>query len=109
MSLPVSCENDSLRIEVWPAQGGKVASIIDKADKFDLMFNYPSELPTRLQYDRPFDYSNYAGWDECFPAVGPGPYAGHPYNNIPIPDHGELWGLPAVVTPTHHGITTTWH
>jgi hypothetical protein len=109
MSHPVTIENDALKMEVWPSVGGKVSSLIDKADRFELLFNYPAELPTRPLYDVPFSEGWYGGWDECFPAVAPGPYVGHPYNAVNVPDHGELWGLPTVSTPTRHGITTVWH
>ena len=109
MSQPVIIENDAIRMEVYPHIGGKVASCIDKADKFDLMFDYPVELPTGAVYDAKFDDSWYAGWDECFPAVAPGKYPGHPYDGINIPDHGELWGLPTTAVPTKNGITTVWH
>ena len=46
MLHPVTIENDAVRMEVWPALGGKVSSLIDKADKFELLFNFPAELPT---------------------------------------------------------------
>jgi hypothetical protein len=53
MSQPVTFENDLLRVDVWPMTGGKISSIVDKADRFDLLFNYPDELPTVSQYDMP--------------------------------------------------------
>jgi hypothetical protein len=106
---PVTIENDAVRMDVWPTLGGKVSSIIDKADKFELLFNYPAELPTVALYDAPYQRGWYAGWDECFPAVAAGPYVGHPYNAVNIPDHGELWGLPTVAVPTKDGITTVWN
>jgi len=109
MSQPVRIENENLRMEVWPTIGGKVASLIDKHDNFDLLFNYPAELPLTPQYDIPYANSWYAGWDECFPAIGKGPYAGHPYDGIIVPDHGELWGLPTTAVPTKDGITTVWN
>jgi hypothetical protein len=109
MSQPVTIENDAIRMEVWPAIGGKVASVVDKADKYELMFTYPNEVPTAPRYDAPFDDSWGGGWDECFPAVAPGRYVGHPYDGIPVPDHGELWGLPTTAVPAKDGITTVWH
>jgi len=109
MSQPVRIENDFLRMEVWPTLGGKVASLIDKLDQYELLFNYPTELPTTAQYDIPYANSWYAGWDECFPAIGKGPYTGHPYDGIIVPDHGELWGLPTTAVPTKDGITTVWN
>ena len=106
---PVTIENEAVRMDVWPTLGGKVSSIIDKADKFELLFNYPREIPTEALYDAPYQSGWYGGWDECFPAVAPGPYTGHPYNAVNIPDHGELWGLPTVAVPTKDGITTVWN
>lgn len=109
MSQPVAIQNDALELEVWPQFGGKVSSIIDKADGFELLFSYPDELPTRNRYDAPYAAGWHAGWDECFPAIAPGPYTGHPYDGIAVPDHGELWGMPTTAVPTKDGITTVWN
>lgn len=109
MAQPVTIENDHLRLEVWPQFGGKVSSIVDKVDNFELLFTYPAELPTRCQYGMRYDDAWYAGWDECFPAVAPGAYPLHPYEGIQVPDHGELWPLPTTAVPTRDGITTVWH
>ncbi len=109
MPSPVTIENDALQLDVWPALGGKVSSLVDKADGVELLFNYPAELPTGPQYDTSYAKSWYAGWDECFPAVAPSRYAGHPYDGVPVPDHGELWGLPTTAVPTKDGITVVWH
>jgi hypothetical protein len=109
MSQPVTIENDYLKLDVWPQFGGKVSSAIDKADGFELLYSIPEELPTRCQYDMPYDAGWYSGWDECFPAVAAGPYPLHPYQGVAIPDHGELWPLPTTAVPTRDGITTVWH
>ena len=109
MSLPVTIENDAVRLEVYPQFGGKVLSLVDKADEYELLFDYPAELPTVCQYDQPYANSYYAGWDECFPAVAAGPFPSHPYKGIAVPDHGELWSLPSTAVPTKDGITNVWH
>jgi hypothetical protein len=109
MSQPVQIENDAILIKVLPQLGGKVVSVIDKADAYPLLFDYPTELPTRPMYDERFDDSYYAGWDECFPGVAPCKYPHHPYLGIPVPDHGELWGIPTTAVPTQNGITVVWH
>jgi len=107
---PVVIENDAIRMEVWPRIGGKVSSIIDKSDQYELMFTYPAELPDSPHYDAPYGDHWYAGWDECFPAVARSTYPRHPYNGIAVPDHGELWGIPTTTAvPTKDGITTVWH
>jgi hypothetical protein len=108
--LPVTIENDALQIDVWPQIGGKVSSVIDKADGYNLLFSYPAEIPESSQYDVPFANTWYAGWDECFPAIARSRYIGHPYDGIAVPDHGELWGIPTTAAiPTKQGITTVWH
>lgn len=110
MTLPVTIENEAIKLQVWPQLGGKVSSLVDKADGFDLFFNYPSEIPVQAsQYDLPYAKGWYAGWDEVFPAVSASRYLGHPYEGIPVPDHGELWSLPTMATPAKDGITTVWH
>lgn len=108
MSLPVTIENAALRVKLFPHFGAKVLSIVDKADEFELLFDYPTEFPTTPQYDQPYGASYHAGWDECFPGVGQGVYPIHPYKGIAVPDHGELWGLSPTVAPIRNGIITEW-
>ena len=84
--------------------------MVDKADGFELLFGYPVEYPEQTShYDLPYTKGWYAGWDECFPAVGASKYVGRPYDGIPVPDHGEIWSLPTTAVPTRDGITTVWH
>ncbi|MCS7033876.1 MAG: DUF5107 domain-containing protein [Phycisphaerae bacterium] len=109
MTHPVRIENDVLRLEVWPKLGGKVSSVVDKTDGFELLFNFPAEIPEDSMYGRPYENTWYAGWDECFPAVGVGHYVGHPYDQIPIPDHGEVYAIPTTSVPVKDGITSVWH
>lgn len=109
MTQPVTIENESLKVEVWPPLGGKVSSIVDKADGYDLLFNYPAEIPTASQYDVAYSKGWYAGWDEICPAQSASKYVGHPYDGIAVPDHGELWGLPTTAVPTKNGITCVWN
>ena len=109
MALPVTIENEAVRMSVWPQIGGKISSIVDKADGFELLFNFPAELPESSLYGKNYQDGWNAGWDECFPTVAPCPYPGHPYEGIAIPDHGELWSLPTTAVPTKAGLTTVWH
>lgn len=109
LNVPVTIENDDLKLDVWPQFGGKVSSIVDKADGHELLFTIPTELPTRCQYGVPYSQGWYIGWDECFPAITEGPYPLHPYEFVQNPDHGECWSLPTTAVPTRDGITTVWH
>jgi hypothetical protein len=109
MSLPVTIENSAIRLSVWPQIGGKISSLIDKADGFELLFNFPTELPEGSLYGKSYQAGWNAGWDECFPGISPGPYPRHPYEGVAVPDHGELWSLPTTAVPTRDGLTTVWH
>lgn len=109
MVHPITLENDALRVEIWPAYGSKVASVVDKHDNHELLFSHPCELPAKSDYDIDYGDGCYVGWDECFPGIAPGPYPGQPYDGIRVPDHGEVWGIPSTVTPANDGITTRWH
>ncbi len=110
MAAPVIIENPFIRLEVWPRLGGKVSSVIDQHDRFELLFNYPAELPVdQSLYDQPYSAGWFAGWDECFPSIAPSRYVGRPYDQIAVPDHGEVWSLPTTAVPTRDGITTVWH
>jgi hypothetical protein len=110
MTQPVTIENDAIQMDVWPQLGGKVSSLVDKSDNHELLFGYPVEYPVEhSQYDLPYQKGWYAGWDECFPAIAASRYVGHPYDGIPVPDHGEIWSLPTTAVPTRNGITTVWH
>lgn len=109
MNRPVTLENDALRVQVYPQIGGKVSSIVDKADGYELLFNFPDEIPETYSYDTIYSDHWFAGWDECFPSVAKSPYVGVPYDGIHSPDHGELWGLPTTAVPTQDGITTVWN
>jgi hypothetical protein len=109
MALPVTIENDAIRLSVWPQIGGKISSIVDKADGFELLFNYPAEVSETSLYGKSFENTWNTGWDECFPTVAPCLYPRHPYEGIAVPDHGELWSLPTTAVPTRDGLTTVWH
>ena len=108
MMKPTTIENDALRVQVYPEYGGKVASVVDKRDGFDVMFSYPRALPTKPDYDISYGDGWYAGWDECFPGIAPAPYPKFPYTGSGIPDHGELWGIPAEFQASKEGVLTRW-
>lgn len=100
--------NDHLQLTVAPEFGGKVLSLIDNADGHELLFQHPHPNGKKLSplYDINYGKGWYAAWDECFPGIAPGPYPEFPYQGITVPDHGELWGLPASCTVQPDAITT---
>lgn len=78
-------------VTVLPTWGAKIASLLDSDGREWLWHNpyLPWQLPNAAtSYVREADMG---GWDECFPAVGPGPYPLAPWQGRPIRDHGEVW------------------
>lgn len=105
----IGIENEALKVQIVPGYGGKVRSIVDKADGYELLFDYHNTRPQAPVYDIPYGEGWYAGWDECFPGIGRGSYPQAPYTGTIVPDHGELWGIPTISTVARNSITTQWH
>lgn len=84
--------NGELQVSVIPALGGRIESITyGPTEREWLWSNDRVPLRERVYGASYADYDE-AGWDECFPAVGPGPYPGR--HGVELPDHGELWCQP---------------
>lgn len=86
--------NGHLQVTLIPEAGGKIASCLDLAHQREWFWSN-ARLPVRpprygASYVRGHDSG---GFDECFPAVAEGSFPEAPWSGIPIPDHGELWGL----------------
>lgn len=88
-------DNGLVRAVVVPALGGKIASLIHLKTGREWLWRNP-HLETRLpeyagDYVGKYDLG---GFDECFPSVAATRYPVSPWEGIPVPDHGEIWGLP---------------
>lgn len=87
--------DDSVRVTVLPAWGGKVAELFDRRRQQEWLFENP-KLPYRLpSYGASYvRESDVGGFDECFPTVGGCYYPTEPWAGTPLPDHGEVWSIP---------------
>ena len=87
-------ENDHTQLIVLPELGGKIASICSKITGTEFLWQDPTRSYRARVYDD--EYGNYdaSGFDECFPSIGACAYPGGPWDQIAIPDHGELWCIP---------------
>lgn len=82
----VRLENASLRVDVAPAVGGRVISLIDKATGYEFLWRNARLKLERLSPGSPYDPNFYGGIDELIPNDIP-----EPLNGVDSPDHGELW------------------
>jgi len=96
----IRIENDALRVEILPAYGARVTSLVDKASGRDWIFGGGQSANTGE--DAVYSRDEAVGWDECFPTVGAFEAQGTPWKRR-LRDHGDLWGRPwriDDVTPT---------
>ena len=83
----LTIENDSLRVTVWPKQGGKVVSIVAQTSAGPVeLLHPPLHSYGTATASSGFQFSDAGGWDECFPSV-----AACAMGGIQIPDHGDVW------------------
>lgn len=84
-------KTDTLMVEILPELGGKISSLCRNG--VELL-----QLPLRPYAERSanmgFEESDASGWDECLPSVA----ACEITDGTRIPDHGEFWRLPCVVS-----------
>ena len=80
----VVLENPRLRVELLPARGARLVSLLDR--RLGREWLLPSQGPAGAGFA-----ADPAGFDECFPNVAPGPC---PSGRCSWPDHGELWDRP---------------
>jgi galactose mutarotase-like enzyme len=84
--------NETMRLEVLPELGGKIASMSLTGAGGTLL-----QGPLRPYEPRtatiPFDHADGSGWDECLPSIGPCTVSYGDGQSARIEDHGDVWRL----------------
>ena len=87
---PLELSTSELTVQVVPALGGKILSLVDRTLGAEWMWTPPDGRGLfRNAITDPFAQSTLAGADECFPTVAACEWKGRR-----LPDHGELWAVP---------------
>lgn len=74
-------------VDVLPALGAKIVSLVDLRTKREWMWRPPGPLRLwRNGEGAPFSDSTFVGADECLPTIEPCKWRGRE-----LPDHGEVW------------------
>lgn len=106
----LALSDEKLRVVVIPGWGGKIASLYDRQRQREWLHTNPHfkfELPTyAADYIGLYDVG---GFDECFPNIGAGRYPAWPWQDVDLPDHGEVWSLPWAVRQEENGLTLAVH
>lgn len=90
----LALSNGEIEVVVAPALGGKLTNLRRSRGREWLWRNPALPLATPERGASYVETADSGGWDECFPTIGPCPMPGARPGEPPLPDHGELWGLP---------------
>ncbi|MBA7560566.1 hypothetical protein ES708_02195 [subsurface metagenome] len=89
----LTIKNKKISLTIIPELGGKIISIINRETGFDFIWRNKTIKLQKFSYDSNFAFSDSSGINECFPTIFPCKYICFPWENIMIPDHGEIWPL----------------
>jgi hypothetical protein len=87
-------ESDALSATFLPGSGGKLASFVYKPRGLELLIQKPGLAYRTQPYDGDYVAGECSGCDDMFPTIDACYYQRAPWKGTPIPDHGEVWGLP---------------
>ena len=85
----VRLESELLQVEVAPAIGGKIVSLVDKSSGYQFLWRNRRLELCGVAPGSAYDPSFWGGIDELIPNDAP-----ETINGLPSPDHGELWTMP---------------
>jgi len=94
-NLPsIVLENATVRAEILPNPGGKLASLICKRTGYE----YLVQRPNTVYRDQPFAGvyvdGECSGFDDMFPTIDTCLCENAPWQGVELADHGEVWSLP---------------
>jgi galactose mutarotase-like enzyme len=99
-------ESAEVRVEIDPAYGARVLSLLDKRSGRDWMAKGPQS--TQVGEGAVYLADEAVGWDECFPTVAPWDATATALGRR-LRDHGDLWGRPwSVDAQAGDSVTTSW-
>jgi len=89
----ITLDNGTLALTVDLARGGRITSLVHLASGLELLWRHkgPEDWP---RYGVPEAEADVQGWDECCPAIGPGPFPAGPWGGVHNPAQGEVFALP---------------
>jgi galactose mutarotase-like enzyme len=90
-------DNAALRLTIVPELGGKIVSLIRLESGREYLLQPPEpERTYRLRsYGDKFEDYETSGFDECAPTIAECRYPDEPFVGNKLPDHGDIWSLPA--------------
>ncbi len=98
-------ESEAIKLILLPQSGGSIVSLQYKETGKEWLVETIGEGIRQSSYNDTFSEAMMHGWDECFPTIDACSYPlpGH-YNDVHLPDHGELWSVPWTYRMTEHSL-----
>jgi hypothetical protein len=90
----ITIETDTISAQFLPTIGAKLCSLVYKPQNFELMVQRPAPEYRLQPYDGVYEEGECSGFDDMFPTIDRGVYGQFPWQDVMIPDHGEVWSLP---------------
>lgn len=88
----LSLSDHDLQVVVVPGLGAKLCSL--RWHGQELLAHNPRKPLKPARYAAPFAEFDASGFDECLPSIGSCLYPEYPWQNVEVPDHGEVWSIP---------------
>lgn len=88
----LEADNGLVALSVLPELGAKIRSLRDQRSGREWLWSSDRIPLARHPYGTSYiECADTGGWDECFPTVAPCRYPLAPLQDVPLPDHGDLW------------------
>lgn len=86
-------ESELLRAQFIPGQGAKLAALMYKPRRFELLVQRPDPAYKLQPFDGDYVAGECSGLDDMFPTIDACYYDRFPWQGVKMADHGEVWSL----------------
>jgi hypothetical protein len=90
----ITLETDILRAQFLPEHGAKLASLIYKPRRWELLIQRSNPIYAVQPFDGDYVSAECSGLDDMFPTIDSCYYDRYPWQGTKMADHGEVWSLP---------------
>jgi galactose mutarotase-like enzyme len=90
----ITFETEILCAQFLPERGAKLASLIYKPRRWELLVQRPDPIYAVQPFDGDYVSAECSGLDDMFPTIDTCYYDRYPWQGTKMADHGEVWSLP---------------
>ena len=90
----ITIESETICAQFLPRIGAKMASLVYKPQRYELLVQRPGEKYLLQPFDGDYVAGECSGFDDMFPTIDACYYDRFPWLGTKMADHGEVWSLP---------------